>query len=719
MENKPEIKNQIDLLLKDCKEHKFKDSDIEIVKQVAFFAAKKHDGQFRKSGEPYIIHPIATARILVSWNMDIKTIITGLLHDVLEDTQTSDDEITELFGADICQLVNYVTKVNLFSKENRGMNKKTNENEYLIQVLLSMSHDIRAMIVKLADRFHNMSTISFLPRHKQIQIADETLNIYAKVAGRLGMYRLKTNLLDMSFEILNKEAYDQTKQIINNIENSYNGIWEEVTNKIIGILDSYSMQYTLKKRIKGIYSTYEKLEKGYRINDIHDIYAIRIITNNNLDCYTTLGLIHMNFIFISNAFKDYISMPKFNYYQSLHTTIIKDQALIEIQIRTQAMDLLAENGIAAHWNYKETNDYKSDLPTKFLVEEINNLQEKTESNIRGITNDNIFSVIIVNDEKPYTVNNKTRCIDLAYRYNNHSFKFLKKVIVNGKPVSFDNLLKPQDVVKFNYSDKIEINRKWLKFTNFHVTIEGIKEILKNEFNSKIVTENDFFKKAQEILKENYIGDEEATKKIKKKVSVETIQEFLDNVTPQLFENEEFYKLFDKRKQIRRKAFNSLLENNLLSVKIKKEFYFNKIDGLYFSDLKFPKCCNKVPGASAVGIIDKNGILQVHNYNCSTLKKQTKAKLLPLTWNENALLEKPRKFRYELEFSTIWMPSVGNIIATKLKKYDNLINELIVEKNKNSPICKIKVIVYTSHINSIKAAFAELNQEINIKTNLTF
>ncbi|MDE7221657.1 MAG: HD domain-containing protein, partial [Ureaplasma sp.] len=469
-----EIETKIGLLLKDCKDHNFKENDIEIIRQAAIFAAKKHDGQLRKSGEPYIIHPIATARILVSWNMDLKTIVTGLLHDVLEDTQTSNDEIVELFGADICQLVNYVTKVNLFSKENRGINKQTNENEYLIQVLLSMSHDIRAMIVKLADRFHNMSTINYLPRYKQIQIADETLNIYAKVAGRLGMYRLKTNLLDMSFEVLNKEAYDATKQIINNIENTYHNIWEEVTNKIIGILDSYSIKFILKKRLKGIYSTYEKLEKGYRINDIHDIYAIRIITNNNLDCYTILGLIHMNFLFISNAFKDYISMPKFNYYQSLHTTIVRDQALIEIQIRTQAMDLLAENGIAAHWNYKETNDYKKDLPTKFLVEEINNLQEKTESNIRGITNDNIFSVIIINNEKPYTVNNKTHCIDLAYRFDNNLFKFLKKIIVNGKPTSFDSLLKPQDVIKFIYSNEIQITRKWLKFTNFHVTIDGIK-----------------------------------------------------------------------------------------------------------------------------------------------------------------------------------------------------------------------------------------------------
>ena len=310
----------INKLLLDAKQAQISEENIKEIEKAAKFAELKHFGQFRKSGEPYIIHPLATAKILLSWRMDVETIITGILHDVLEDTPTTEQEIQDNFGVDVLNLVKYVTKVSLLSKENRRehLQKSELENNYIVQVFLSMSEDIRGMIVKLADRYHNMTTIQYLRPDKQKQIASETMDIYAKVAGRLGMYRLKTDLQDLAFEVLNPDEFIATKNRINLIVEVNNSQWHAMIEQIKHILDSYSIEYEIKERLKGIYSTWEKITKNYAIKEIHDIYAIRIIVNDNLECYKVLGLIHLNFKFLKNAFKDYISSPKLNSYQSIH-----------------------------------------------------------------------------------------------------------------------------------------------------------------------------------------------------------------------------------------------------------------------------------------------------------------------------------------------------------------------------------------------------------------
>lgn len=720
MENKDQVQVKIEELLNDAKKAGHSEEDLKKIENAALFAKEKHSKQFRKSGEPYIIHPIATASILLSWHMDTDTIITGILHDVLEDTLTTENEILTNFGINVYNLVKYVTKVSLMSKENRhDLDKLAIENSYVVQIFLSMSQDIRGMIVKLADRYHNMTTIQYLKPEKQKRIATETIAIYSKVAGRLGMYRIKTELQDMSFAILNPEAYKHVKDSVSKIVETNTPIWKTIIDQIKEILDSYSIEYEIKERLKGIYSTWEKIERNYLPQDIHDICAIRIIVNETLDCYKILGLIHLNFNFVKNAFKDYVSSPKLNFYQSIHTTIVKNKSLLEVQIRTKEMDAIAEHGIAAHWRYKDNNDYLDNLEQSFnFISEVSNLSKKTLEDIKQITNDVVFDVLLLNNENKYVVNNRTRIIDLAYRFDETNFKFLKHIVINGRQVNLDTMLKPNDVIKLMYSSNIQINRQWLRFTTFDTTKEGIKKILENEKKYKIVTVGKFLEKIKNNLKENYIGDSKVLLLIKKKLKMSSIQEFLDNLTEELYEDKDLDSCFDKRKYIARNAFNKIKSKYSNLLKKKKDFYFKNIEGVHFNDLDFPACCNKIPMMNVVGKINKSGILEVHNVDCENVNKD-KGKTYPLTWNTEKLKSKPRKFRYSINFIADWTPSIGNVISKKLISYHLVINELKIEKNKQNDTCYVHIILYASTLQQIKYWFTELSQELNIKSNVHF
>jgi GTP pyrophosphokinase len=318
------------------------------IKNAYEFAEKQHQEQKRKSGDPYIYHPLTTAYFLAQLKMSPTTIIAGLLHDIIEDTPISKEQIAEQFGEEVAFLVDSVTKVTYFAKENREEIKA----DYLRKLYLSMAQDIRVVIIKICDRLHNMLTINYLNSEKQIIIANETLHIYSTIAHRLGMNNVKSALEDMSFKVLQPKEY---QKILDLIEKDKKERTYEI-NKIIGDLDFYLKKehginnIAIFGRNKTIYSIYRKITMlGKSFDEINDIYAIRIICNSIAQCYEILGLIHQKYIPISDRFKDYIAIPKNNLYQSLHTTLSNDKAMIfEVQIRTEAMDEIAETGAAAH-----------------------------------------------------------------------------------------------------------------------------------------------------------------------------------------------------------------------------------------------------------------------------------------------------------------------------------------------------------------------------------
>lgn len=282
--------------------------------------------------------------------MDVPTIITGLLHDVLEDTDCSNELLEKKFGKNILEMVQIVSKVSKISGENRSKQIYDNDNsEYIIRVIMSISKNLRPIIVKIADRMHNMLTITHLKREKQLRIANETFSIFANIAGRLGLYQQKTQLLDLAFSVLEPEKYKNTKEAINKLLKQNRDSLNSISTQIREILNETKINYFFIERVKGVYSVYKKIEKGINIHDVNDIFAVRIVVDGDeVTCYQILGLIHINFTFMPNTFKDYISSPKLNLYQSLHTTITYRKVMLEIQIRNELMDKLANYGIAAH-----------------------------------------------------------------------------------------------------------------------------------------------------------------------------------------------------------------------------------------------------------------------------------------------------------------------------------------------------------------------------------
>ena len=354
-------KNQVptsDEYIKEMKAINNKYDDPSVVS--AFnLAVNLHNGQFRKSGEPYIIHPIAVSKILAEFGMDKETIIAGLLHDAVEDTEYTEEELENEFGKDVALLVDGVTKLGNIKYDS----KEKMQAENFRKMFLAMSKDIRVLIIKLADRLHNMRTIEFMPANKIEEKAMETLEIYAPLAGRLGMFNVKFELEDLGLKYLHPREYDKLLKQVNKKKEMRGKIVVKLINELKESLEKQEIECEINGRSKHLYSIYRKMVMQKKeLDEIFDLIAIRVIVDTVKDCYAVLGLVHTMWTPIPGRFKDYIAMPKPNMYQSLHTTVLDDKGEpFEIQIRTKEMHRVAEYGIAAHWKYKEgSSDDKSD-----------------------------------------------------------------------------------------------------------------------------------------------------------------------------------------------------------------------------------------------------------------------------------------------------------------------------------------------------------------------
>ena len=325
--------------------------DIELIGHAYDVAEEMHRGQLRKSGEPYLIHPMAVAEILADLGMDEETIVAGLLHDVVEDTSYTEEELIVDFGEDVAMLVDGVTKLASLKFES----KEERQAENLRKMFLAMSKDIRVLIIKLSDRLHNLRTINYMTHDKIIEKCRETLDIYAPLAARLGMYAIKMELEDIALKFLEPEAYYDLAEQVSQRKGEREDAINDVVERIDNALKDIDIHYDIYGRSKHFYSIYKKMKYQHKtLDEIFDLMAVRIIVDSVKDCYAVLGLVHTMWTPIPGRFKDYIAMPKPNMYQSLHTTVVGDNGKpFEIQIRTYEMHKIAEYGIAAHWKYKE------------------------------------------------------------------------------------------------------------------------------------------------------------------------------------------------------------------------------------------------------------------------------------------------------------------------------------------------------------------------------
>lgn len=465
----------------------YNECEVGYITNVYNFANKLHEGQMRQSGEPYISHPLAVAYILAEMKADRDTLCAGLLHDIVEDTETTVEDIEKLFNKDIATLVGGVTKIGKINFQS----KKERNNANTRKIITGITKDVRIIIIKLADRLHNMRTLEFKSPEKQVENSLETMEIFVPIANYIGAYRIKCELEDIAFKYLKPEEFKRLSEETQIIENKSQECIEEMIYEIKELLTNEEIPVEIKKRTNNIYGIYKSLLENKRMVDIHDLIALKVMVEEVKDCYYALGLIHSKYQPLVSKFKDYICRPKTNMYQSLHTTVFaKDETLIQTQIRTFEMDKIASFGLTAYWDLnkgKACGIMQKDLNNKFqfykVLEDINKLAVDNEEFVTTVKNevfnDNIY--IYTSNGLIIELPNGSTPIDYAYKieYGKNAAAFM----VNGKLVPFNYKLKNNDIVKI-IEGQINLENE-TNIDSIATTMkakENIKQIIKHKGN---------------------------------------------------------------------------------------------------------------------------------------------------------------------------------------------------------------------------------------------
>ena len=639
MLNKSETVYTIDILLQKILNDE-KQYDLSKIISAYEFAAKAHANQFRSSGEPYITHPLAVSFILLELGMDTDTICAAMLHDVVEDTDITLEEVKKGFGQDVAMLVDGVTKLGkipLFTKEEQ-------QAENVRKILLAMSQDIRVIIIKLCDRLHNMRTLHFRPAHKQRNTALETMNIYAPIAHRLGMRTIKDEIEDLAFRYLDPYAYGEIEHMMNIRSDQREAFIESIKEEIAKRFTSeeFARAPQIDGRVKSVYSIYKKtFMHGKSIDEIYDIYAVRIIVDTVPECYNSLGIIHDMFKPLPNRFKDYIATPKSNMYQSLHTTVIGREGIpFEVQIRTWDMHHTAEFGIAAHWKYKEGISGKDKLESRLAwIRQIIEAQQEAddvEEIVRTIKSDlapeETFAFTPKGDM--ITLPSGATIIDFAYAIHTEVGNKMKGAKVDGKLVSLDYQLTTGEIVEILTSKDPEHgpNRAWLDICKT------------NEAKSKI---RSWFKK--ERREENIVkGREELEREFKRnfiRVPEEDLPFFLsdDMKRHNCTTLDDFYAaigyggvILSRMVQRLKDKYVRFYERNEAAVKAftpKKSTGGIIVDGQENVLVKLSQCCGPLPGDDIIGFVTRGHGISIHKKDCVNYVNAVKSGSEPERWLE--------------------------------------------------------------------------------------
>ena len=612
--------------------------DIDLVKKAYEFAKEAHKEQKRESGEPYIIHPIEVAEILAELGMDTSTIAAGLLHDVLEDTDCTYEEMANEFNEEIANLVNGVTKLGKIEYKT----KEEQQADNVRKMLLAMAKDIRVIIIKLADRLHNMRTLKFMPPNKQKLKAKETLDIYAPLAHRLGMSKIKWELEDISFRYLHEEEYyDLVNQIAEKRVERESYIAKIIAD-LKNNLEESGIDSDIEGRPKHFYSIYRKMvTKNKSIEQIFDLTAIRILVNSVKDCYGVLGIVHTIYKPIPGRFKDYIAMPKPNMYQSLHTTVIGPQGkTFEIQIRTFDMHKTAEYGIAAHWKYKEGDngeDKNQGFEKKLAwLRDMLEWQKETsdaEEFMEGFKIDLFSDEIFVFTPKGVVINlsSGSTPIDFAYRIHTDIGNRCIGAKVNGKIVPLDYKLKTGEIVEILTSQSAKgPNMDWLNIAKSNQAKSKIRAWFKRVKKEENIT------KGKELLEKELkkqgvsfsdIAKGDAYERLQKRYNIHNIEDLYANVGIGTMSASNLVSRLKEENAVEKEKLSQEAINKSIEEQIAKGEKSTKKNNNYGITVKgetnlmvrFAKCCNPVPGDEIQGYITKGRGVSVHRTDCSNLK----------------------------------------------------------------------------------------------------
>lgn len=625
--------------------------NIELIQKAYDFAYEHHKGQFRKSGEPYVIHVIQVANTLALMHCGPKTIAAGLLHDTVEDCEgVTTDTITELFGQEIATLVDAVTKI--------GAIKFKDEEEYLAsnhrKLFIAMAKDIRVILIKLADRLHNMRTLQYMRPEKQKKIARETLSVYAPIAHRLGISEIKNELEDLSFKYLDYKKYEEIKGLVQQRESDRNEQVQEMISDIESIMKEYNIQYRIFGRSKHFYSIYKKMvTKNKRFEEILDLLAIRIITDSVVHCYEILGYIHAKYRPIPGRFKDYIAMPKANMYQSLHTTIVEPEHgnIFEIQIRTEEMDAIAERGVAAHWKYKENRNYTPEYEQKEIEDKLSWFRdfsmmtdEESEDPLEymNVLQKDIFEAnvyCLTPRGKVIALPSGSCPIDFAYRIHTEVGNKTVGAKVNGAIVPLNTPLKTGDVVDIlTNNNSVGPSADWIKIVKSGHARNKIRAFLqKQEQQSR----KDSIKLGESMLEDEFrrlkldskLMEQKRLESILTSLSFKSVDDLYVGIAMKRVSLQSIVDRLVKNRS------NMLEDQEIMKIYNKQSTHTTKhsscgviVPGIDTIAVSLANCCRPIPGDSIIGYISKGQGVKVHRADCPNIVNEKK-RLIPVQWEE--------------------------------------------------------------------------------------
>lgn len=679
------------------------DADTEILKRAYSFSSEAHSSQKRKEGTPYIEHPIAVASILADMKMDVATIAAGLLHDTIEDTIATVTDIKRLFGEEIAFLVEALTKLSKIESKT----KKEAQAESFRKMLLAMLEDVRVIMIKFADRLHNMRTLQHLPEDKRQRVATETIEIYAPLANRLGIGWLKTELEDLSFKFLMPDLFNELVGKVKKRKEEQEGYLEDVTRVINTKLKEEGISATVSWRIKNYYGIYQKMQKQrITFDEVHDVLGLRILTDTKANCYGILGLIHSLWTPIPGRFKDYIGAPKSNMYQSLHTTVVGPKGeKIEFQIRTHEMHMIAEHGIAAHWRYKEKGkvDEKVRKYISWLREliqsqrELSDARDFLEAVKSEVFPDTVYVFTPKGDIKELPVGSTP--VDFAYSIHTEVGHGCIGAKVNGRIVPLRYNLKSGDTVEIITSPTTGPSRDWLKFVVTQRAKERIKQWLRSEERKQGI------ELGLRLLEGELKRHDISLSILKSEKMQDVLKSFNISSLEDLYVSVGYGKLSPRQ-----------VVNRLIPEKPTEEVHLAKVTrplmkhrGITIKGVDnvlyhVAKCCFPVPGDNLVGFVTKGRGVTIHREDCPNLYRLTfdNARLVDVEWNPEGDATSPARLFIE----TVDKPG----ILASLSALISSINVNISRVEANSTDDKRAYIVFTLEVKD-KNQLSGLTQKI--------
>lgn len=695
-----------------------KDENIVKIHDAYLIAKTYHEGQKRRSGEAYITHPIAVGIILAELHAGPQTIAAALLHDVVEDTQYSLEDVEKQFGKDIRDLVDGVTKLTKLS-----FNTIVTQADNVQKMLLAMAKDIRVVLIKISDRLHNMRTLDSMPKEKQMTIARETLDIYAPIAHRLGMFKIKAELEDIALNYTDQTMYDRVTNLVTKKRDERESSIDLIIKNIETLLVEHDThEFSIKGRIKNIYSIYKKMVKDQRaFEDIYDLLAIRIVVPKIETCYQVLGIMHANYTPLPRRFKDYISVPKPNMYQSLHTTLLaEDETLFEVQIRTEAMDQIAEYGISAHWAYKENKVYSKDKEQFEIAQKLkwygdllklttdeDESQNGSDEFVETVRGDILAANVYVFTPKGEVIElpKGATPIDFAYRIHTDVGNSMIGANVNNRIVTLDYTLNTGDIVSVKTSkSSTGPSEDWMKIAKSSHAKHKIRSFLNKENKDDLI-------KSGIILLERELGNQKVEftltdsfceKHFSKNLVTDAQSLYLEIgkglISPKTVVAKMMGVEVDASKLLERqmeKASRQLITHSETGI---------IVEGLSKPQLKLANCCSPVPGDDVLGFISKTSGIVVHTRICPNLKTLDSKRFINVEWADDITRKYPVWIKiYSMSKKQLLPEVVANINASSIPIAEVKVNQgLDLETS-------ILVRVMVSHLDDIISVLVNLRK----------